>query len=163
MKEEKIKLDLTEMENFRYDMSRCIRCKACKWVDHIYMPGVQFGTICPSERRYQFDSYSAYGRLKLALAVMDGRLDFSEKMLDAVYRCTLCGACDVGCKRNLDLEILLSLEALRIRAVESGKGPMPEHRKIADNIAQNHNRLGAPTKIGANGFPAMSNLHPVVI
>ena len=144
MKEEKIKLDLTEIENFRHDMSRCIRCKGCKWVDHIYMPGVKFGTRCPSEKRYLFDSYAAYGRLKLGLAVMDGKLDFSDKMLDAIYQCTLGGACDVGCKRNLDLEILSSLEALRIKAVASGKGPMPEHRKIAGNIEKNHNRFGSP-------------------
>jgi Fe-S oxidoreductase len=143
-KEEKITLDVTEIENFRYDMSRCVRCKGCKWVDHIYMPGVRFATRCPSEKRYLFDSYSAYGRLKLALAVMDGKLDFSDKMLDAIYKCALCGACDAGCKRNLDLEILLSHEALRVKAVESGKGPMPEHKQIAHNIEKNHNRSGAP-------------------
>src|SRR3990170_4123521 len=104
MKEENIEFDVTKIENFNYDMSRCIRCKGCKWVDHIYMPGVRFSTKCPSESRYLFDSYSAYGRMKLGLAVIDRRLDFSEKMLDAIYRCTLGGACDSGCKRNLDLE-----------------------------------------------------------
>jgi Fe-S oxidoreductase len=144
VKEEKLRLDVREIENFRYDMSRCIRCKGCKWVDHIYVPGARFSTRCPSEKRYLFDSYSAYGRLKLALATMDEKLDFSDKMLDAIYRCTLGGACDVGCKRNLDLEILLSLEALRIKAVESGKGPMPEHRQIAGHIEKSHNRFGAP-------------------
>jgi len=143
MKEEKVKLDITNMENFRYDMSRCIRCKGCKWVDHIYMPGCKFSTRCLSEKKYLFDSYSAYGRLKLGLAVMDGKLQFSEKMLDSIYRCTLGGACDAGCKRNLDLEILLSLEALRAKAVESGLGPMPEHRQIAANIEKTHNRFGA--------------------
>jgi Fe-S oxidoreductase len=144
MKEEKVRLDLKEIENFRYDMSRCIRCKGCKWVDHIYMPGVKFGTRCPSEKRYLFDSYAAYGRLKLGLAVMDKKFDFSEKILDAMYRCTLCGACDVGCKRNLDLEIQLPLEALRIKAVESGRGPMPAHIQIARHIEESHNRFGAP-------------------
>jgi len=144
MKEEKIKLNVTEIENFYYDITRCIRCKGCKWVDHIYMPGVKFSTRCPSEKRYLFDSYSAYGRLKLAQAVIEGRLDFSEKMLDAIYKCQLCGACDVGCKRNLDLEIELPLEALRIRAVESGKGPMPQHKQIAGNIEETHNRFDAP-------------------
>jgi len=143
MKEDKITLDVTDIGNFRYDMTRCVRCKGCKWVDHIYMPGVKFGTRCPSERMYLFDSYAAYGRLKLALAIMDGKLDFSEKMLDAIYKCTLCGACDAGCKRNLDLEIQLSLEALRVEAVKSGKGPMPEHKKMAENIEKNLNRLGA--------------------
>ncbi len=143
-REEKISLDITDIENFRYDMTRCVRCKGCTWVDHIYMPGVRFSKKCPSEKRYLFDSYAAYGREKLAIAVMDGKLDFSDKMIDAIYRCMLDGACDIGCKRNLDLEVLLSLEALRIKAVESGRGPMPEHRQIAHHIEKSHNRFGTP-------------------
>jgi Fe-S oxidoreductase len=158
MKEERVRFDVREIENFRYDASRCIRCKGCKWVDHIYMPGVRFGTRCPSEKRYLFDSYAAYGRLKLALALMDKKLDFSGKMLDAIYKCQLCGACDAGCKRNLDLEIELPLEALRIKAVESGKGPMPEHLRIARNIGETHNRFGAPQGDRKRWLPA--DVHP---
>ncbi|MFP3913095.1 MAG: (Fe-S)-binding protein, partial [Desulfobacteraceae bacterium] len=58
--------------------------------------------------------------------------------------CTLCGACDVGCKRNLDLEIELTLEALRVKAVRDGVGPMPAHKKIAENIQKHHNMYGSP-------------------
>jgi Fe-S oxidoreductase len=50
----------------------------------------------------------------------------------------------VGCKRNLDLEIELTLEALRVKAVKDGKGPMPAHKKVAQNIATNHNSFGSP-------------------
>jgi Fe-S oxidoreductase len=50
----------------------------------------------------------------------------------------------VGCKRNLDLEIELILEALRIRAVKDGAGPLPAHKKVAENIAKQHNQFGAP-------------------
>jgi NADH dehydrogenase/NADH:ubiquinone oxidoreductase subunit G len=31
------KFDITDIENFVYDMSRCIKCKGCTWVDHTYM------------------------------------------------------------------------------------------------------------------------------
>jgi Fe-S oxidoreductase len=48
----------------------------------------------------------------------------------------------VGCKRNLDLEIELSLEAMRVKAVQDGVGPMPAHKKIAENIAKTHNQYG---------------------
>jgi Fe-S oxidoreductase len=50
----------------------------------------------------------------------------------------------VGCKRNLDLEIGLTLEAIRVKAVQDGAGPMPAHKKVARNIAKNHNQFGAP-------------------
>jgi Fe-S oxidoreductase len=147
------KLDVTDIENFRYDADRCVGCKGCVWVDHIYMPGVTYGTKCPSLERYAFDAYAAYGRLKIALGLMDGELvsppglgkiDYSPTLLDVIYKCQLCGACDAGCKRNVDLEPMLVLEALRVKAVQDGQGPLPAHRKLAENIASSHNRYGAP-------------------
>ncbi len=143
MPEEKVKLDVTQIENFLFDMKRCIKCKGCRWVDHIYMPGIKFSTRCPSVTKYLFDSYGAYGKLRIGLALAEGRLDYSEAVLSILYACPLCGACDVGCKRNLDLEIELALEALRIKAVKDGKGPMPEHKKLAENSLTKHNRFGA--------------------
>lgn len=142
MPKKKVSLDITNIENFRYDMDHCIKCKGCTWVDHIYMPGVKFSTRCPSATKYQFDSYGAYGKMRIALGLMDGKLKYTNELLKIIYECTLCGACDVGCKRNLDLEIELSLEALRVKAVSDGAGPMPAHRKIYDNITKTHNRFG---------------------
>jgi Fe-S oxidoreductase len=146
MPTEKVRLDVTEAANFVFDMSRCIKCKGCTWVDHVYMPGVKYSTRCPSATRYVFDSYGAYGKMRIGLALLEGRLDYSDEVLEILYACTLCGACDVGCKRNLDLEIELALEALRIQAVKDGKGPMPEHKKVAKNIMEKHNSFGAPHK-----------------
>jgi len=140
----KVSLDVNQLDNFEYDMSKCVKCKGCYWVDHIYMPGVNFSTRCPSATRYLFDSYGAYGKMRIGLAMLEGRLDYSDELLKTIYACPLCGACDVGCKRNLDLEIELSLEALRIKAVKDGKGPMPEHKKAAQNILNKHNRFGSP-------------------
>ena len=37
-----VALDVTDLDNFKYDMSRCIKCKGCYWVEHTYMPGVRF-------------------------------------------------------------------------------------------------------------------------
>ncbi len=144
MPKSKVSLDVTQVSNFVFDMSRCIKCKGCTWVDHIYMPGVKFSTRCPSATKYLFDSYGAYGKMRIGVAMVEGKLDYSDELLKILYACTLCGACDVGCKRNLDLEIELTLEALRIKAVKDGKGPMPKHKKIAQNIAQKHNFFGSP-------------------
>ncbi len=136
-------LDIADIQNFVYDMSRCIKCKGCTWVDHTYMPGAKFMTRCPSAAKYEFDAYGAYGKMRIGHAMAEGLLKWNEKALEIVYACTLCGACDVGCKRNLDLEIELSLEALRVKAVQDGVGPMPAHKKIAQNIDRYHNSFGA--------------------
>ena len=125
-------------------MSRCIKCKGCYWVEHTYQPGAKFSTRCPSNVWNDFDSYGAFGKMRIGTAVVEGKLDWTPKLLEIVYADPLCGACDVGCKRNLDLEIGLSLEALRVKAVQDGAGPMPVHKKIAKNITEKHNVYGAP-------------------
>jgi len=139
-----VKLDVRDLKNFVYDMSRCIKCKGCTWVDHTYMPGAQFRTKCPTATRYLFDSYGAYGKMRIGLALAEGKLQWTDKLLEIVYADPLCGACDTGCKRNLDLEIELTLEALRVKAVQDGVGPLPAHKKIVQNIEKNHNSFGSP-------------------
>lgn len=154
MPKTKVSLDVTNLNNFTYDMSHCIKCKGCTWVDHTYMPGINFSTRCPSATKELYDSYGAYGKMRIGLAVNEGKLKFTDELLKILYECTLCGACDVGCKRNLDLEIELTLEALRVKAVKDGAGPMPEHKTIAANIAKTHNRFGAKHSERKDWLPA---------
>jgi Fe-S oxidoreductase len=142
-KKKKVALDVTDLNNFVYDMDHCIKCKGCYWVEHTYMPGVQFSTRCPSNVWNDFDSYGAFGKMRIGLALNEGKLKWTDKLLEIIYADPLCGACDVGCKRNLDLEIELTLEALRIKAVKDGAGPMPAHKQIAKNIAGKNNQFGS--------------------
>jgi Fe-S oxidoreductase len=114
------------------------------------MPGVKYGQRCPSIERYLFNDHLASGRLKIANALLEKRLDYSPYLLDVIYQCNLCGACDVGCKRNLDLEVLSVLEWLRVRAVEDGQGPMPEHKACAEKILEKKNRYGGSQKTRFN-------------
>lgn len=139
-----LSLEVTQLDNFVYDMSRCIKCKGCYWVEHTYMPGIKFTTRCPSNTWNPFDAYGAFGKMRIGTALAEGRLQWSPKLLEVLYADPLCGACDVGCKRNLDLEIGLTLEALRIKAVKDGAGPMEGHKKVAKNIATEHNQFGLP-------------------
>jgi len=144
MLKKQVSLEVTNLNNFIYDMSRCIKCKGCYWVEHTYMPGIKYPTRCPSNVWNDFDSYGAFGKMRIGTAVAEGKLEWTPKLLEIIYADPLCGACDVGCKRNLDLEIELTLEALRIKAVKDGAGPMPAHKKVAENIAKKHNQSGAP-------------------
>ncbi len=154
----RLELDITEIEQFSYDMRGCIKCKGCLWVDHIYMPGIRFSTRCPSATRYLFDSFGAYGKMRIGLGYVEGRLPLSDTLRNLFYACSLCGACDVGCKRNLDLEIGLSLEAIRARLVRDGIGPMPAHREIADRIRHHHNVFGYPHEERSDWLP--QTVHP---
>jgi Fe-S oxidoreductase len=140
-----------DLKDYIYEMRRCMRCASCKWLDHIYMPDNRFVYRCPSYSKYYF-SKVAYGRLKLGLALAEERLDDTPGMEDMVFQCLMCGSCDSGCKRNLDLEIQNSLEALRGYMVEKGRYP-EAHKRMIKNIEQSHNRFGAPHKDRGKGMP----------
>ena len=136
-------LDINDLSNFRYDMQHCIKCKGCYWVDHTYMPGMHHSVRCPSNLWKEFDSYGAAGKMRIGLGMLDGKLEWSDHLLEIIYACTLCGACDVGCKRNLDLEVDLTLEAMRVKAVQEGAGPLPVHKDIIQKIQETGNCFGA--------------------
>lgn len=133
-----------ELKDYMYEMRRCMRCASCKWIDHIYMPDNRFVYRCPSYGKYYF-SKVAFGRMKLGLALAENRIEDSPGMTDFVFQCLMCGACDSGCKRNLDLEIGNALEALRGFMVKKGKYPKA-HDKVIRNIEEKFNRFGAPHK-----------------
>jgi Fe-S oxidoreductase len=138
-----VALDVTDLNNFVYDMQHCIKCKGCYWVEHTYNPGNDFPVRCVSNLWNDFDAYGAMGKMRIGLGLVDGKFGWTDTLLEVIYADPLCGACDVGCKRNLDLEVELTLEALRVKAVQDGAGPLPAHKKIADNIAKTGNQMGA--------------------
>ena len=94
------------------------------------MKSVRFSKQCPINVRYAFNLYSGSGLMHAALGLLDENLEFTPKLLDALFKCTSCGACDIRCKRNLDLEILGVIEALKVRAVEKGHCP-PELQSLS--------------------------------
>jgi Fe-S oxidoreductase len=94
------------------------------------------------------------GRNKIALGIMNEEVDFTPKTTEIIYQCNLCGACLAGCKRNLDLDTDMTLETLRIRAVEKGAAPLPEHKAINDKIVESGNRYGADNSKRSAWLPA---------
>jgi Fe-S oxidoreductase len=76
--------------------------------------------VCPSISRYNFHTYSAGGRMVFGAAMLENRLGYSDKLLEVVYNCQLCGACDVSCKYSMDMEVLEPLYEFRIKCVEDG-------------------------------------------
>lgn len=135
---------MLSVEEYTRQAKMCMRCTFCKFIDLNWVKSLRFSRQCPIDTKHAFNLYSPHGLLHSALAELDGSLEFSPKLMDALYKCTLCGACDARCKRNLDIEVLQVIENLRIRCVEQGKGPMPEHKVMADNIRKTHNEYGKP-------------------
>jgi len=132
------------LSDYERDMEGCSRCASCKWVPLNHMRSWRFAKNCPSITRYDFHAYSGGGRMLMGLSMIKGRSELNDEVADIIYRCQLCGACDVACKvyrDDIDLsEVLLELRTI---CVEQGNF-MPEHMAMIDGLKREGNVLGEP-------------------
>jgi len=127
------------LEKYRWDLVNCERCSMCKWVHPWSVKSKERAMVCPSMRQYHFDAYSAQGRFDLARALLEGEIPLTDKALEVIYSCTLCGACDVTCKFTRDMEPLEILHELRKYCVQQGRGPLAGHMPAVESIERNNN------------------------
>ena len=132
------------LEDYADMVKKCLRCSVCKWIPQIQIKSQKFATICPSIDRWNFHSYSGGGRIIVALSVLMNRIEYSDKLLDVVYKCTECGGCSISCKFLNKLEPLEIIQELREKLVEDGYGPLPIHRDYIDKTENFHNPYGEP-------------------
>ncbi len=128
------------LEEYLKDMLRCARCSECKWIPLSQVRNWKFAQVCPSIGKYNFHAYSGGGRLTMGLSVLAGRIDYSDQFLDILHRCQMCGACDVSCKSNRDMEPFAIAQELRIKAVEDGQ-LSPVHMLLIDGLKKEDNML----------------------
>ena len=108
------------LEDYRSDMEMCCRCSICKFVPLEKLTENRYSYVCPSVARFNFNAYAGGGRMAIGISMLDKRIDYSGRLLDVVYNCQMCGACDISCKYAMDMEVLEPLNELRIQCVETG-------------------------------------------
>jgi Fe-S oxidoreductase len=134
------------LEDFRADAMRCTRCAYCKWIPFDLMKSARFSKGCPSIEAGKFHSYSAGGRLVTALSLMDGRSTVTEKVKDSVFKCNLCGQCDVSCKMcRYDMEPLEAMRELRATLVKAGH-TLPQLDAVIENLQTDFNMVDQPAE-----------------
>ena len=143
---------MLDIEEYKRQAKLCVRCSFCKYIDMNWINSLRFSRQCPIDTKYAFNLYSPQGFLYAAIAEEAGTLDFTPKLIDALYHCTMCGGCDSRCKRNLDIEVLQVIETLKARCVEKGHLPVA-HKATADNIRKTGNEYGLPADKRFNWVP----------
>ena len=122
------------LEDYRNDMMRCVRCSVCKYIPlSSLIKSWRFANGCPASAKYHFHSYSGGGKLIAALSLLEGRIDYSDALVDVVYKCSMCGACDLACRVGTDMEPLQILRELRFRVFKE-YGQLDEHKHIMNSI-----------------------------
>ncbi len=115
--------------------ARCAQCGDCKSFYPLFLPS------CPPGYRFKFNSYFATGRLMIARGLMKGVLTLEDDdVLERIYMCTACRACDENCGNILKGHIVEVIQGLRQMAVSAG-GIIPAHEVIIESLKKNDNVL----------------------
>jgi len=130
-----LKYPIDEPFDPRWTAFNCSRCSCCKWIDSWRVKSARYARICPQHKRYLYDAYSAQGKCDLALAVIDGKMKWSDDpaIKDILFRCTLCGGCDAMDKRIRDAEVLKLQKWMRAEYVKA-LGVLPDHQPLVDSV-----------------------------
>jgi Fe-S oxidoreductase len=108
--------------------------------------GLQYANVCPSIAKYNFHAYSAGGRLNIGAAMLKDGFNYTDKLLDIVYNCQMCGACGVSCNYAMDMEVLEPISEFRMKCVADGKTNPALDKVIANLRKQGSMVPGAKSK-----------------
>ena len=87
------------LESRIHNIEQCNRCSQCKFV---HMPkSREFSSVCPSIDFGKFHAYSGGGKVISAYGYHKNVTEASPRMIESVYACTMCGACDTLCKSHM--------------------------------------------------------------
>lgn len=132
------------IEDYKNDLIRDARCSHCKWIPFAQMKSWRFASGCPSIDKYNFHTWSASGRQIAALALIEGRIGYSDTFVDAIFQCQMCGSCDIACKIVNDREPLEMLREIRAKFVKDGYTPLM-HTATIEGLKRDDNMLGKPS------------------
>ncbi len=122
-----------------HNTEQCNRCSQCKFV---HMPkSKDFSSVCPSIDFGDFHAYSGGGKVITSYGYNKGVIDVSPKMVESVYACTMCGACDTMCKSHMGDNVEPFDTILEFRARLAEDGIVPE---TLANIVKHLEQEGTP-------------------
>lgn len=98
----------------------CIRCGTCLYT-------------CPTYRESVRETDSPRGRIFLARKVLEGEVELNSNLIEQMYRCLACGACNESCPvGNRPADIALKLRWLAQQADPAAWKEMVFHRTLTN-------------------------------
>ncbi|MHA1648797.1 MAG: (Fe-S)-binding protein [Candidatus Helarchaeota archaeon] len=121
------------LESLKEWVYACVRCNTCKYIINKYYDS------CPSGKKFQLESYWPSGKTWIARGLIEGKLKFSDSIVQKIYACPTCGNCMIQCELEVSDHILEIIETLRAEAVRQGFGPLKSQKAFEESIAAEHN------------------------
>jgi len=126
-----------ELEEYRSWCWNCFRDSMCKHVFTWHLRSADYDDICPTLARNKFDAYAAQGKMgELARCLIEGELEWSDKLLEVIYADPICGACSYICGRITEMQPTDVIQAMRVKAIESGQTPPGDFKPFLDGLRE---------------------------
>jgi len=122
-------MDIKLPEELEIEVYRCFRCGYCR-------------AQCPVFKVKQNESWGTRGRMILIKSLIEGDIDATSAVLDRLYCCSLCKACETSCPALVRASDVY--ERVRESLVEQKQAPLDKHQKIAERILAEGNPFGLP-------------------
>ena len=122
-----------ELKEYRRWAWNCFRDSMCKHVFTWHVKSADYDDICPPLARHKFDCYSAQGKMgDLARGLIEGEIEWSDKLLEVIYNDPICGACSYICGRITDMQPSDVIQAMRAQAIKDGQTPPGGFKEFLD-------------------------------
>jgi heterodisulfide reductase subunit D len=120
-------LHLEKYGDTTYQCLRCAFCLDLSWVGRDYQ-------LCPSYEFGSFESYAGRGRVATARAILEGELEYDQKVAERIFSCTMCGSCSTHCFKFIDLRKIY--QGMRDDLAEKGLTPAGLKQAAEDTYRQ---------------------------
>jgi len=119
------------IQDYKDMIYACGRCEFCR--------GYDFDERCPEIYTQTWESSTARGRMAIARAILEGKLDYTEDLAERIFGCFLCGRCKYECKKAAQIDIIAVTKAMRKDFVEQGVAIPEEGANMADTAFDSGN------------------------
>ena len=150
-------MELEREEKILSAIHHCVKCKLCSIAS--FHPNEEWLPLCPSGEYYGYQAFYAPGKMEIFRAILEGEItEPSEGLLNAVYACTVCGACYEKCKQITSVELGAPELFEEMRRELASKGWILDvHTSIADKIEETKNAYGEKYEYKVNAETTAGN------
>jgi len=153
------KTGLEKLEGLKYQIYKCIHCKACRFAysNEPSKEGIgkwkgkqkivlYEGMVdsCPAGIEYGWEAYWNAGKMWIARSLLNGDLKISEKVRDVIFPCITCGQCASQCDNKIQTVDII--ESMRAACVDAGVPLIEKHQLIKKLVEENNNPYGGKGK-----------------
>ncbi len=136
---------IKDLSAYRHWTWNCYRDSMCKHVFSWHLKNAAYDDICPPLKRYKYDCFAGQGKMgELARCLIEGELEWSDRLLDVVFKDPICGACSYNCGRITEMQPSDVIQAMRADAVSKGFLPPGGFKTLLEDMRQHLNPYGKP-------------------